>query len=86
MPATDLSAFPDYYLRNFHYQTGGYLSERSAKLYDQQVEVLFIGSADAMRRQALVAHRRLRTTPARPSAHLPGRRLRHRPLHGQRAR
>lgn len=54
MRATDLSAFPDYYLRNFHYQTGGYLSERSAKLYDQQVEVLFIGSADAMRRQALV--------------------------------
>src|SRR5512132_3680726 len=37
------------------HQTGGYLSERSAKLYDQQVEVLFIGSADAMRRQALVA-------------------------------
>ena len=27
---TDLSAFPDYYLRNFHYQTGGYLSELSA--------------------------------------------------------
>ncbi|HYN37929.1 MAG TPA: class I SAM-dependent methyltransferase [Rhodospirillales bacterium] len=45
--------FPDYYLRNFHYQTDGYLSERSALLYDQQVEVLFIGSADAMRRQAL---------------------------------
>jgi ubiquinone/menaquinone biosynthesis C-methylase UbiE len=54
MPATNLSAFPDYYLRNFHYQTDGYLSELSAKLYDQQVEVLFMGSADAMRRQALV--------------------------------
>lgn len=44
---------PDYYLRNFHYQTDGYLSERSARLYDQQVEVLFIGSAGLMRRQAL---------------------------------
>lgn len=47
------SALPDYYLRNFHYQTDGYLSEHSARLYDQQVEVLFIGSADVMRRQAL---------------------------------
>lgn len=46
---------PDYYLRNFHYQTDGYLSAHSARLYDQQVEVLFIGSADAMRRQALPA-------------------------------
>lgn len=46
--------YPDYYLRNFHYQSDGYLSRRSARLYDQQVEVLFIGSADAMRRQALV--------------------------------
>lgn len=44
---------PDYYCRNFHYQTDGYLSERSARLYDQQVEVLFMGSADLMRRQAL---------------------------------
>jgi ubiquinone/menaquinone biosynthesis C-methylase UbiE len=47
-------AYPDYYLRNFHYQTDGYLSELSAKLYDHQVEVLFFGGADAMRRQALV--------------------------------
>jgi len=52
--AAGVGRFPDYYLRNFHYQTDGYLSEHSARLYDQQVEVLFIGSADAMRRQALV--------------------------------
>ena len=45
---------PEYYLRNFHYQTDGYLSERSARLYDHQVEVLFLGGSDAMRRQALV--------------------------------
>ncbi|MEX2644616.1 MAG: methyltransferase domain-containing protein [Acetobacterales bacterium] len=49
--ATDL---PDYFLRNFHYQTDGYLSRRSARLYDHQVETLFGGTADAMRRQALV--------------------------------
>lgn len=46
--------YPRYYLQNFHYQTGGWLSEESAKLYDTQVEVLFNGTAAAMRRQALV--------------------------------
>lgn len=47
-------SYPRYYLQNFHYQTDGYLSRQSAELYDHQVEVLFGGAADAMRRQALV--------------------------------
>jgi ubiquinone/menaquinone biosynthesis C-methylase UbiE len=46
--------YPRYYLQNFHYQTDGWLSQASARLYDHQVEVLFGGGADAMRRQALV--------------------------------
>lgn len=46
--------FPDYFLQNFHYQTGGYLTEASARLYDTQVEILFSGSANAMRRQCIV--------------------------------
>lgn len=46
--------YPRYYLQNFHYQTGGWFSQESAKLYDTQVEVLFTGTADAMRRQALL--------------------------------
>ena len=46
--------FPDYFLQNFHYQTGGYLTEASARLYDTQVEILFAGSANAMRRQCIV--------------------------------
>ena len=46
--------FPRYYLQNFHYQSGGWLSEESARIYDFQVETLFSGTADAMRRQALV--------------------------------
>lgn len=46
--------YPRYYLQNFHYQSDGYLSDRSAALYDHQVETLFAGGADAMRRQALV--------------------------------
>jgi ubiquinone/menaquinone biosynthesis C-methylase UbiE len=45
---------PAYFLQNFHYQTGGYLTAESAKLYDMQVEVLFSGTANAMRRQCLV--------------------------------
>jgi ubiquinone/menaquinone biosynthesis C-methylase UbiE len=44
---------PDYYAQDFHYQTGGYLTEDSAKLYDVQVETLFMGAAGAMRRTAL---------------------------------
>ena len=48
-------AYPRYYLQNFHFQTDGWLSEHSAALYDFQVEVLFSGGADAMRRQALPA-------------------------------
>jgi ubiquinone/menaquinone biosynthesis C-methylase UbiE len=44
---------PPYFLQNFHYQTGGWLTEDSAKRYDTQVEVLFNGTANATRRQAL---------------------------------
>ncbi len=50
----DSAALPNYYRQNFHFQTDGYLSRESAELYDHQVEVLFVGGADAMRRQALV--------------------------------
>ncbi len=49
----EAQGLPDYYARNFHYQTDGYLSEESAQLYDIQVDTLFIGTSGAMRRQAL---------------------------------
>ncbi|HET7594788.1 MAG TPA: class I SAM-dependent methyltransferase [Stellaceae bacterium] len=52
--STPPGRYPRYYLQNFHYQTDGWLSRESAELYDHQVEVLFGGGADAMRRQALV--------------------------------
>lgn len=45
---------PRYYRQNFHFQTDGYLSEHSARLYDFQVEALFAGTADAMRRRVYV--------------------------------
>ncbi|WP_269622848.1 class I SAM-dependent methyltransferase [Prochlorococcus marinus] len=45
--------YPDYYLQNFHHQTDGYLSDHSAEIYDIQVEILFNGTADAMRRRVI---------------------------------
>jgi len=44
---------PRYYLQNFHFQTGGWMTDDSANRYDTQVEVLFNGTANATRRQAL---------------------------------
>lgn len=48
-----LESYPDYYRRTFHWQTDGYLSRRSAELYDVGVELLFLGAADVMRRQVM---------------------------------
>ena len=45
---------PKYFLRNFHYQTDGYLSEKSARLYEFQVETLFSGCAATMRRFSMI--------------------------------
>jgi ubiquinone/menaquinone biosynthesis C-methylase UbiE len=47
------AGYPKYYLQNFHHQTDGYLSDWSANLYDLQVDILFNGTADAMRRRIL---------------------------------
>jgi ubiquinone/menaquinone biosynthesis C-methylase UbiE len=44
---------PSYYLQNFHFQSGGWMTHDSAQRYDTQVEVLFNGTANATRRQAL---------------------------------
>ena len=52
-PGEQGDGLPDYYRQNFHFQSDGWLSDRSAALYDTQVEVLFTGAADAMRRRAL---------------------------------
>jgi ubiquinone/menaquinone biosynthesis C-methylase UbiE len=44
---------PSYYLQNFHFQSGGWMTRESAQRYDTQVEVLLHGTANAARRQAL---------------------------------
>jgi ubiquinone/menaquinone biosynthesis C-methylase UbiE len=68
LPAdVDVRRYPAYYRRNFHWQTDGYLSRRSAELYDLGVELLFMGTADIMRRQVIppiTAH-----LAARPQGH-----------------
>lgn len=45
--------YPAYYRQNFHYQSDGWFSDESAAIYDTQVEALFTGTANAMRRAAL---------------------------------
>ncbi|WP_421995202.1 class I SAM-dependent methyltransferase [Reyranella sp.] len=52
-PGQQGDGLPDYYRQNFHFQSDGWLSDQSATIYDTQVEVLFTGAADAMRRRAL---------------------------------
>ncbi len=53
VPPPVVPGFPEYYLQSFHDQSGGWLTPDSAALYDTQVEILFGGLADAMRRRAL---------------------------------
>lgn len=57
-PNLKTEGYPKYYARTFHHQTDGYLSDRSADLYDLQVEILFNGSADPMRRRILAPLKR----------------------------
>jgi ubiquinone/menaquinone biosynthesis C-methylase UbiE len=52
-PEIETDGYPRYYLQNFHHQSDGYLSDWSANLYDLQVEILFGGAADPMRRRIL---------------------------------
>jgi ubiquinone/menaquinone biosynthesis C-methylase UbiE len=57
-PGINTEGYPSYYVQNFHHQTDGYLGEMSANLYDLQVEILFNGTADAMRRRILAPLKR----------------------------
>lgn len=59
------SHLPDYYLRNFHFQSDGYLSRESAERYEHQVEILFAGTAGAMRRE-MIPHLKRRLNGKEP--------------------
>lgn len=63
-----LNEMPEYYKRNFHYQTDGYLSSKSAELYSHQTEILFKGTIALMRRvlmAELIRHIQSRKKPVR---------------------
>jgi ubiquinone/menaquinone biosynthesis C-methylase UbiE len=62
----DRDRYPDYYLRNFHWQSDGWLSDRSARLYDDSVEALFVGTASIMRRMTIPPLMEAVGTNARP--------------------
>ena len=47
------SLYPDYYRTAFHYQTDGWMSQRSANVYETSTETLFLGRQDAMQRTSL---------------------------------
>lgn len=53
VPEHEARNYPPYFRRTFHWQSDGYLSRRSAELYDLGVEWLFGGTADVMRRQVI---------------------------------
>lgn len=57
-PDLNIEGYPSYYLQNFHHQTNGYLGDKSADLYDLQVELLFGGTGDPMRRRILAPLKR----------------------------
>ncbi len=40
--------YPNYYRQNFHFQSGGWFTDASARRYEAQVEALFSGAAGAM--------------------------------------
>jgi ubiquinone/menaquinone biosynthesis C-methylase UbiE len=51
--AKDSSLYPEYYQNAFHYQTDGWMSSDSAKVYETSTETLFLGRQDAMQRTSL---------------------------------
>lgn len=48
------SAFLPEYYETFHYQSDGWLSTKSAQVYESSTETLFVGRQDAMQRSTLV--------------------------------
>lgn len=45
---------PEYFQSTFHYQTDGWMSAKSARVYESSTETLFVGRQDAMQRTTLL--------------------------------
>jgi ubiquinone/menaquinone biosynthesis C-methylase UbiE len=50
----DSPLYPQYAKNDFHYQTDGWMSSDSAKVYETSTETLFVGRQDAMQRVSLL--------------------------------
>lgn len=46
--------YPEYYQNDFHFQTDGWFSTRSARAYNMVTEMLFFGQQDAMQRSTFI--------------------------------
>lgn len=60
------SIYPEYYKTNYHYQTDGWMSKRSADVYETATEVIFFGRQDAMQRLSLVPLKDMQSAKGRP--------------------
>ena len=49
----DSKLYPAYYQNAFHYQSDGWMSSKSANVYETSTETLFLGRQDGMQRSAL---------------------------------
>mmetsp|Transcript_3265 Transcript_3265/g.5920 ORF Transcript_3265/g.5920 Transcript_3265/m.5920 type:complete len:603 (+) Transcript_3265:84-1892(+) len=59
--------YPEYYQTNYHYQTDGWMSAKSAAVYETSTETLFLGKQDAMQRASLLPLRDLKGVDGRPA-------------------
>eukprot|EP01024_Parvocaulis_polyphysoides_P034659 TRINITY_DN306_c1_g1_i4.p1 TRINITY_DN306_c1_g1~~TRINITY_DN306_c1_g1_i4.p1 ORF type:complete len:508 (+),score=73.91 TRINITY_DN306_c1_g1_i4:96-1619(+) len=50
----DSNLYPDYYKNTFHYQTDGWMSSKSAQIYEASTETVFFGRQDVMLRHTLI--------------------------------
>jgi ubiquinone/menaquinone biosynthesis C-methylase UbiE len=58
--------YPEYYKTNYHYQTDGWMSAKSAAVYETSTETLFLGKQDAMQRASLIPLQGLERVVGRP--------------------
>jgi len=65
MEAAD-NIYPEYYKTNYHYQTDGWMSRKSADVYETSTEVIFFGRQDAQQRTTLIPLHGLKRADGKP--------------------
>lgn len=62
--------YPEYYLNTWHYQTDGWLSEESAKVYETSTETVFVGAALSCAEQTPLSFTESAFLSSKANAHL----------------